>query len=343
MKNRLSGLIGSLLILTICLSCVSITDRTIAWHDYEKANELIVFVGTVTTTFTTYQPLHIISKRRIMQKAYSQLLVTAQYEYGAGVDVININIEGVYSGHNFWFITVGGGTSLLIPYFGPFIGIPILATSLLLQNIQKITVTGDVIRATDQVPLPIKRKLNTTETPMKNQGNSEVQSHESKQPPKQDSVPKISETSAGSRPSQQTNEKPAVLQPGELTILQQGLNRLPAVPIGGKNLKFEFSDVNWTAKINGKNFMNGDCIFEKIDNGYNITLKTNNVWSGAVEDVIDLFQMIGVPLGPAAGPLRAAAKLASMVAKWIPFNGSPIILEYNEGPPASLRLNSSQK
>jgi len=149
-----------------------------------------------------------------------------------------------------------------------------------------------------------------------------------------------SSTPDSSAPSQQTNDKPAVLQQAGLTLLQQSLNLLPAVPIGGKNLKFEFNGDNWISKINGQNFLSGDCVFEKNGNLYNLTLKTTNVWSGAVEEVIDLFQKIGVPLGPAVGPLRSAAKLAAKTAKWLPLKGSSIGLEYNEDQPASLRLVS---
>ncbi|WP_461256496.1 hypothetical protein [Treponema sp. R80B11-R83G3] len=138
----------------------------------------------------------------------------------------------------------------------------------------------------------------------------------------------------------QPREQVSIPQLGEPTIFQQGLNRLPTVPIGGKNLKFEFGGDIWTAKVNGQNFLAGDCIIEENGNKFILTLKTTNVWSGAIEEVIDLFQKIGVPLGPAAGPLRTAAGLAAKVAKWIPFKGSSIILEYNEDQPASLRLGS---
>jgi hypothetical protein len=147
-------------------------------------------------------------------------------------------------------------------------------------------------------------------------------------------------TSDDSRPGRQTDKTPAVPQLGEPTIIQQGLNRLPAVPIGGKNLKFEFGGDTWMAKINGQNFLAGDCIFEKKGNGYLLSLKTTNIWSGGVDEVIDLFQKIGVPLGPAAGPLRTAARLTGKVAKWIPLKGASINLEYNEDSPTSLRLGS---
>jgi hypothetical protein len=142
-----------------------------------------------------------------------------------------------------------------------------------------------------------------------------------------------------SRESKQSDEQ--VLKLGEPNLLQQKINQLPSIPIAGKNLKFEFGGDNWMAKVNGQNFLTGDCIFEENGNGYMITLTMTNVWSGAVEEVIDLLQNIGVPLGPAAGPLKVAAKFASKIAKWIPLKGSSISLEYNEGPPVSLKLKSN--
>jgi hypothetical protein len=301
MKNRHFVLISSLLILTVFLSCVSLNGRTVLLADTEN----IETIGNVEITFTTYQPLHIITKkhkRNILLKAYSKLLAEAQFEYGLGVDVININVKGIYSGHNFWFLPLNY-----------FLGAPTI-----LQNFQKITATGTVITSNYQVPLPITNSLYISKTQMKNQSNSQIQSSDSRQ-------------------TRDTNSFP---QLGVPNILQQTINQMPAIPIAGKNLKFEFGGDVWFAKVNGKNFISGNCIFEENGKGYILTLKTTNVWSGAVEEVIDLFQKIGIPLGPAAGPLRAAAKLATAVAKWIPFNGSSIILEYYEGPPASLRLGS---
>jgi outer membrane murein-binding lipoprotein Lpp len=148
---------------------------------------------------------------------------------------------------------------------------------------------------------------------------------------------------SNSRTGQQTSGTPAVPQLSEATIIQQALNRLPAVPIAGKNLKFEFGGDAWFAKVNGENFLAGKCIFENIDNGYNLTLQTTNVWTGAVEEVIDLLQKVGVPLGPAAGPLRTAARLAARFAKWIPLEASAIILKYVEGPPANISFVKMEK
>ena len=129
------------------------------------------------------------------------------------------------------------------------------------------------------------------------------------------------------------------------TPMQQIINAMPAVPIPliGKNLKFDFGGNNWIAKVNGNNFLAGDCIFEETGNGYILTLKTTNVWSEAVEEVIDLLQKAGVPLGSAATPLRTAARAAAIVSKWIPLKGSAIILEYNEGPPVNISFVKMEK
>jgi hypothetical protein len=123
-------------------------------------------------------------------------------------------------------------------------------------------------------------------------------------------------------------------QLGTPTSMQQIINAIPAVPIPlvGKNLKFEFGGDNWIAKMDGQNIFAG--LIE--ENESILTLKTTHVWTGAVEIVIDLLQKVGIPLGPAAAPLRTAARLAARVAGWIPFGGSSIILNYNAGTPIPL-------
>jgi len=140
-----------------------------------------------------------------------------------------------------------------------------------------------------------------------------------------------------------TTEGASTLQSGIPTLIQLAVNQLPAIPIAGKNIKFELDTDTWIAKVNGNNFLSGDCLFQESDTGYILTLRTTNVWSGAVEEVIDLLQMVGVPLGPAAGPLRTAARLAASVAKWIPLKGSAIILEYIEGPPVNISFLRMEK
>jgi hypothetical protein len=157
------------------------------------------------------------------------------------------------------------------------------------------------------------------------------------------SSPKEAGDAGGKKNRRQSDKKPSIPQLGEPTLLQQALNLLPAIPIMGKTLKFEFGGDIWIAKVNGNNFLAGDCIFEENGNGYILTLKTTNVWTGAVEEVIDLLQKAGVPLGPAATPLRTAAKLATRLAKWVPIKGSAIILEYNEDTPAKISFVKMEK
>jgi hypothetical protein len=211
----------------------------------------------------------------------------------------------------------GRGGTAFIPWVGLFTGLPVFLTSLLLQNIQKVTATGDAIILNYQ-DMNRVNKSDFTEIELE---KSSIQSQESRQSHESNSVPQLSEA----------------------TIIQQTLNRLPAVPIAGKNLKFEFVGDAWFAKVNGENFLAGKCIFENDGNGYNLTLQTTNVWSGAVEEVIDLLQKVGVPLGPAAGPLRTAARVASRFAKWIPLEASAIILKYVEGPPANISFVKMEK
>ena len=134
-------------------------------------------------------------------------------------------------------------------------------------------------------------------------------------------------------------------QPGTPTPLQQVINEMPVIPISliGKNVKFEFGGDNWTAKVDGENFLAGDCVFEETGNGYNLTLKISYVWTGAVELVIDLFQKAAAPLRPSAASLRTAARSASGADNWTTLEGAVIILEYNEGPPVNISFVTIEK
>ena len=131
--------------------------------------------------------------------------------------------------------------------------------------------------------------------------------------------------------NRQRNSAPEL---GTPSPIQQIINSMPAIPIplAGKNFKFELGGDTWIAKVNGENILAGNCMFEETGNGYILKLKTTHVWTGAIENVIDLLQRAGIPLGPAAGPLRTAARLAARVANWIPLDVSSIVLAYNESP-----------
>ena len=96
-------------------------------------------------------------------------------------------------------------------------------------------------------------------------------------------------------------------QLGEPTLLQQELNRLPAVPIGSNNLRFQFGGSTWIANNNGRNFLAGTVTFYDTDEGSYLILNQTHVY------------------------LRLA---------WISTSGPEIILEYIAGPPASFRMIS---
>jgi len=129
---------------------------------------------------------------------------------------------------------------------------------------------------------------------------------------------------------------------GTATPLQQGLNAIPAIPILGITIKFEFGGDTWVTKVNGENFLAGSALFEETDNGYTIKSGITHVWSGAVEHVVDLLQKAGVPLGPVAGPLRTAAKLAARFAKWLPLKGFVIVLNYSDGRLSYVKMEKQE-
>jgi hypothetical protein len=116
------------------------------------------------------------------------------------------------------------------------------------------------------------------------------------------------------------SQSSAVPTLGEPSLLQQGWNLLPTIPIAGKNLKFAFGGDTWIAKLDGKDLLAGTFIFKDTDNGGIITLKQTHTYP---------------PISiPGAG--------------WISTPGPDIVLEYKKGPPSSFSLisigrsNSSQ-
>ena len=205
-----------------------------------------------------------------------------------------------------------------------------------------------------------RNQISVTHSTLANTKNSSRQSGESKGSRQSVSAPQFSEptsnqdsaasitaantknSSRQSGESRESRQQVSTPQLGEPNLLQMALNKLPAVPISGKNLKFEFGGDVWIAKVNGQNFLAGACKYEKNISGYILSLTTTNVWSGAAEEVIDLLQNLGVPLGPAAKPLRTGAKLAAKLAKWLPLKGSSIVLEYNEDQPIALQLHKGK-
>ena len=99
---------------------------------------------------------------------------------------------------------------------------------------------------------------------------------------------------------------------GQPNLLQQALNILPAVPIAGRNLKFQFGGDTWIAKADGKNYMAGTFQSEDNDGGSTLTLKQTHTYSTEKKPGI------GGDVG------------------WVKTPGPQIVLEYKAGPPGSL-------
>jgi hypothetical protein len=127
-----------------------------------------------------------------------------------------------------------------------------------------------------------------------------------------------------------------VRQAGLPKPLQMILNALPAIPIAGNNLKFEFGDETWTAKVNGENFSAGTIFIENTDGGGLLTLKQTHIWPGAAGKTAG--RLIGKIPGASAvgGAIEAAGTVAGALAGAVEAAGPEIILEYKAGPPAKL-------
>jgi hypothetical protein len=131
------------------ISCVSLKDRP-------AQNQKVL--ETVSVTFTSYQPLHIISKEKIKEKAYSKLLEQAKLKYQGEIDIANIEMKGHFS---FWnvlsippafYLGGAGGVGIMYVTKEPE-GLDFLlggltggtAGVILSGNFQRITVTGEII------------------------------------------------------------------------------------------------------------------------------------------------------------------------------------------------------
>jgi hypothetical protein len=95
-------------------------------------------------------------------------------------------------------------------------------------------------------------------------------------------------------------------QLGTLTPLQRILNELPAIPIAGRNLKFEFGGSSWIAKVNGENALAGTVEIVDIKGGSILTLKQTHVWAGTAEMAV-----------------------GGLTNTWVAIPGPEIFLDYN--------------
>ena len=140
-----------------------------------------------------------------------------------------------------------------------------------------------------------------------------------------------------SNAARQSREPASAPVLGEPNVLQTALNMLPAVPIAGNNLKFQFGGDRWIATLNGENFSAGTIGLEDTDDGSILTLKQTHIWPGAVGRTAGRIAN-RIPGGATvAGALNTAGRIAGALGA-IEASGPEIVLEYRKGPPASLRL-----
>ena len=66
---------------------------------------------------------------------------------------------------------------------------------------------------------------------------------------------------------------------GTVTPVQRTINSLPAVPIAGNNLKFQFGGETWIATNNGVNFIAGTLTTETTPEGTILSLKQTHMYS----------------------------------------------------------------
>ncbi|MDR0442729.1 MAG: hypothetical protein LBH44_04900 [Treponema sp.] len=126
----------------------------------------------------------------------------------------------------------------------------------------------------------------------------------------QPEAPKLGETPAIA----QTSEPSSALQFGLPSMLQQELNKLPAVPIGPNKLKFEFTGDNWIAKLNNRNFLKGDIKFQVTAESIILVLSQTHIYPPKDIPVIS----------------------AIIKTKWIKTPGPELFLEFKAGPPPSI-------
>jgi len=122
-------------------------------------------------------------------------------------------------------------------------------------------------------------------------------------------------------------------QLGAPTPLQRILNELPAIPIAGRNLKFQFGGSTWIATVNGENVLAGTVESVDINSGSILTLKQTHVWAAAAGRAVG--GLLGGALGGAVG---------SVANMWVTTPGPEIVLDYNNaGPRASFSLASEAR
>jgi hypothetical protein len=147
--------------------------------------------------------------------------------------------------------------------------------------------------------------------------------------------PSNASPAAGQGRGQTGGAAPSNAQLGEQTPLQIILNALPAIPIAGNTLKFQFGGDNWVTTINGENFSMGTIELEDIEGGVMLTLRQTHIWPGAAGKTAGRLASM-VPGGGAVGGVLNAAGSVAGLAGAVEAPGPVMVLEYKAGPPAKL-------
>jgi len=123
-KHILLVIVGSMLFF---VSCVSLQDKSITSDELSSMENL----GSVYTSFTSFQPLHMtLFEKSMKNRAYKELLAEAKKQYQGKVDtnlidIRNVKLYGEFSGMELLLV--------IVP--------PLAATA----NFQKIVARGDVV------------------------------------------------------------------------------------------------------------------------------------------------------------------------------------------------------
>jgi len=172
MKNLVVSFLAAAVLAVFLMSCVSMQDREMT--PQERAETHIV--GTVSTSFTSFQFLHIQSRRQLRRRAHTELLRLARQQYGINAEVRNITIQGGVSGWQalyvlgipvFTTLATFAAVAPLYPgdgieglHWGLLGGGGTLLALNLVGNFQRITVTGDVVmHGAGAVPEQVDQRL----------------------------------------------------------------------------------------------------------------------------------------------------------------------------------------
>jgi hypothetical protein len=109
-----------------------------------------VVIGSVTSTFSSFQFFHIPNIASIKNKAYSELRKKAQKQYSGNVDIRNVVISGGFSAINIPWI---------IAFYGP-----------VWSNWQTISASGDVVQYNPTGQSAINIQINNSNTNSSNSG-----------------------------------------------------------------------------------------------------------------------------------------------------------------------------